>query len=84
MTAPLRLLMNQHQFKQAIVDNLKEILRSHPGMTPVEIQLTFGQQLRTELPDYRVTPSQGLMGDIKALLGPNAISDQQAASSPGR
>ncbi len=84
MDGPLRLVMNQQQCRQAIVENLKEILRSHPGMTPVEIQLTFGQRLRTELPDYRVTPSQGLMGDIKALLGPNAISDQHAGSSAGR
>ena len=38
-------------------------------------RVTFGQRLRTELPDYRVTPSQGLMGDIKALLGPNALLD---------
>ena len=81
---PLRLVMNQAQCRQAIVENLKEILRAHPGMTPVEIQLTFGQQLRTTLPDYRVTPSQGLMGDIKALLGPNAIRDMHVGSSPGR
>jgi DNA polymerase-3 subunit alpha len=80
MDGPLRLSMTQQQCRQAIVENLKEILRSHPGVTPVEIQLTFGQQLRTTLPDYGVTPSQGLMGDIKALLGPNAIRDQQVAS----
>jgi DNA polymerase-3 subunit alpha len=80
MDGPLRLAMNQQQCRTAIVENLKEILRSHPGPTPVEIQLTFGQRLRTELPDYRVTPSQGLMGDIKALLGPNALLDQPAGS----
>ncbi|HEX8769040.1 MAG TPA: OB-fold nucleic acid binding domain-containing protein, partial [Jatrophihabitans sp.] len=84
MDGPLRLVMNQQQCRQAVVENLKEILRAHPGMTPVEIQLTFGQQLRTTLPDYRVTPSQGLMGDIKALLGPNAFGDLQVGSSPGR
>jgi DNA polymerase-3 subunit alpha len=84
MDGPLRLVMNQQQCRQAIVENLKEILRSHPGPTPVEIQLTFGQQLRTALPDYRVTPSQGLKSDIKALLGPNAFGDQHAGSSAGR
>jgi DNA polymerase III subunit alpha len=84
MDGPLRLVMNQQQCRQAIVENLKEILRSHPGVTPVEIQLTFGQQLRTTLPDYRVTPSQGLKSDIKALLGPNAFGDQQVGSSSGR
>ncbi|MBV9820837.1 MAG: DNA polymerase III subunit alpha, partial [Actinobacteria bacterium] len=84
MDGPLRLAMNQQQCRTAIVENLKEILRSHPGMTPVEIQLTFGQKLRTELPDYRVTPSQGLMGDIKALLGPSALLDQPVGSLSAR
>ena len=70
---PVRLLMSQHQCKQNVIENLKEILRSHPGVTPVEIQLNFGQNLRTTLPEYAVTPSQALMGDIKALLGPNAL-----------
>ena len=84
MDGPLLLVMNQQQCQQAIVEHLKEILRSHPGMTPVEIQLTFGQQLRTTLPEYRVTASQGLMGDIKALLGPNALGEQHAGAASGR
>jgi DNA polymerase-3 subunit alpha len=73
MDGPLRLAMSQDQCKPAVIQNLKEILRSHPGLTPVEIELTFGQRLRTALPDYAVTPSQGLMGDIKALLGQSAV-----------
>ena len=70
---PVRLLMDQHQCQEAVIDNLKEILRSHSGVTPVEIKLNFGQNLRYTLPNYGVTPSQALMGDIKALLGPKAL-----------
>lgn len=70
---PVRLAMNQDQCNEAIIGNLKEILRSHPGTTAVEIELSFGNRLRTTLPNYSVTPSQGLMGDIKALLGTRAI-----------
>ena len=56
---PVRLPMNQQQCKHAVMENLKEILRAHPGQTPVEIELTFGQQLRPRCPTTRVTPSPG-------------------------
>ncbi|HTZ45166.1 MAG TPA: hypothetical protein VMB79_15010, partial [Jatrophihabitans sp.] len=73
MDGPLRLLMSQDQCSPPVIENLKEILRSHPGPTSVEIELNFGQRLRTALPEYGVTPSQALMGDIKALLGTRSI-----------
>jgi DNA polymerase-3 subunit alpha len=73
LDGPLRLVMNQDQFQPPVIENLREILRSHKGTTPVEIQLNFGQRLRVTLPDFSVAPSQALMGDIKALLGTKAI-----------
>ncbi len=73
MDGPLRLVMSQDQFQPPVIENLREILRSHRGSTPVEIQLNFGQRLCVTLPDFSVTPSQALMGDIKALLGTRAI-----------
>jgi DNA polymerase-3 subunit alpha len=73
LDGPVRLAMSQDQCNERVIAHLKEILSSHPGSTAVEIELSFGSRLRTTLPNYGVTPSQGLMGDIKALLGPGAI-----------
>jgi DNA polymerase III subunit alpha len=70
---PVRLAMTEDQCREATTANLREILRSHPGTTPVEVQLTFGQRLRYTLPNYGVTPSRALTSDLKALLGPSAI-----------
>ncbi|HJQ01628.1 MAG TPA: DNA polymerase III subunit alpha [Jatrophihabitans sp.] len=70
---PLRLAMNEDQCTEAVTTNLREILGSHQGTTPVEIHLTFGQRLKYTLPSYAVTPSQALTSDLKALLGQSAV-----------
>jgi DNA polymerase-3 subunit alpha len=59
-----------------LVDRLKDVLATHPGTTEVHLQLVNGERHHVlRLGDgYRVTPSAALMGDLKALLGPSAIS----------
>jgi DNA polymerase-3 subunit alpha len=59
-----------------LVDRLKDVLATHPGTTEVRLELVNGtRQHLLRLGDgYRVTPSAALMGDLKALLGPSAIS----------
>ncbi len=59
-----------------LVDRLKDVLATHPGTTEVHLQLVNGDRERVlRLGDgYRVTPSPALMGDLKALLGPAAVS----------
>jgi DNA polymerase III subunit alpha len=59
-----------------LVDRLKDVLATHPGTTEVHLQLVNGDRERVlRLGDgFRVTPSPALMGDLKALLGPAAIS----------
>ncbi|HSY14816.1 MAG TPA: DNA polymerase III subunit alpha [Jatrophihabitantaceae bacterium] len=58
-----------------MVDRLREVLAAHPGTTEVHLQLVNGErQQKLRLADrFRVTPSAALMGDLKALLGPQAI-----------
>jgi DNA polymerase-3 subunit alpha len=58
-----------------LVERLKEVLASHPGVTEVHLQLTNGQRttvLRLD-DNLRVTASAALMGDLKALLGPSCL-----------
>jgi DNA polymerase-3 subunit alpha len=59
-----------------MVDRLRDVLSAHPGTTEVHLTLINGErQHRLKLGDgFRVTPSAALMGDLKALLGPTAVS----------
>jgi DNA polymerase-3 subunit alpha len=59
-----------------LIDRLKDVLATHPGTTDVHLQLVNGERERVlRLGDgFRVTPSPALMGDLKALLGPAAVS----------
>jgi DNA polymerase-3 subunit alpha len=58
-----------------MVDRLREVLAAHPGTTEVHLNLVNGERRRTvRLGDrFRVTPSAALMGDLKALLGSQAV-----------
>ena len=59
-----------------MVDRLKEVLATHPGTTEVHLRLPGGSGEHVlKLGDaYRVAPSPALMGDLKALVGPSAVS----------
>jgi DNA polymerase-3 subunit alpha len=59
-----------------MVDRLRDVLATHPGTTEVHLSLENGSSTKLlRLGDgYRVTPSPALMGDLKALLGPAAVS----------
>ncbi len=59
-----------------IVNRLREVLAAHPGTTEVHLRLVNGEREHTlQVGDgFRVTPSAALMGDLKALLGPTAVS----------
>jgi DNA polymerase III subunit alpha len=60
--------------RQCTVDNvvlLKQVLRRHPGVSPVHLRLVSGDRILTIAldPVFRVTPSAALIGDLTALLG---------------
>jgi DNA polymerase-3 subunit alpha len=58
-----------------IVERLRDILAAHPGTTEVHIcWIRDERERRLQVTGFRVTPSAALMGDLKALLGPQAVS----------
>ena len=59
-----------------MVEQLKAVLATHPGVTEVHLSVTSSKSiLLMKLPDgLRVTPSTALMGDLKALLGPTCLA----------
>jgi DNA polymerase-3 subunit alpha len=59
-----------------LVERLKEVLSTHPGVTEVHLRMVSPQRTTVlRLDDaLRVTPSPALMGDLKALLGSSCLS----------
>jgi DNA polymerase-3 subunit alpha len=58
-----------------VLDRLQEVLSSHPGTTEVRLRLLKPDgTLVARLPRHRVSPSQPLMADLKALLGPSCLA----------
>ena len=58
-----------------VVESLKEVLRTHPGVTEVHLRLMARNSTTLMRLDdrLRVTPSPALFADLKALLGPGCL-----------
>ncbi|MDN5893911.1 MAG: DNA polymerase III subunit alpha [Nocardioides sp.] len=58
-----------------VVEQLKDVLATHPGMSEVQLKLlTRGSTTVMRLDDrLRVTPSPALFADLKQLLGPGCL-----------
>jgi DNA polymerase-3 subunit alpha len=72
---PVRISLQPHRCTPPLVDRLREVLAAHPGSTEVHLELAAGERRhRLRLPDgLRVTRTPALMGDLKALLGSDAV-----------
>ncbi len=73
---PVTLQLAPSRCTPPMVERLRDVLRGHPGTTEVQLELVTGERRRRyKLPDgLRVTASPALMGDLKALLGPNSVA----------
>jgi DNA polymerase III subunit alpha len=73
---PIRLQIAPSRCTPPVVERLRDVLRGHPGTTEVHLELVNGERRhRLKLPDgLRVSASPALMGDLKALLGPNSVA----------
>jgi DNA polymerase-3 subunit alpha len=70
---PVKLRLEATRCTPPLVIRLKDVLATHPGTTEVHLHL-MSQNNPSLVLEHRVTPSAALMGDLKALLGPSAIS----------
>ncbi len=59
-----------------VVEQLRSVLQAHPGMTEVRLRLLASEKTTLMRLDQQlsVTPSQPLMADLKALLGPSCLA----------
>jgi DNA polymerase-3 subunit alpha len=69
---PLRLRVPAQLLSAGTVDRLKEILAEHPGGAPVLLHL--GERQTVRLPErWNVDTSNGLLGELRVVLGSGAI-----------
>ena len=72
---PLTLRLLEQHATESVVNELRETLERHPGMSEVQLQLSTPTALRIfELP-LSVQVTAELYGELKALLGPRCLAD---------
>jgi DNA polymerase III subunit alpha len=72
---PVVLQMPAARCTPPVVERLREVLATHPGVTEVQLQLRNGGRTTVVRLDenLRVEATPALMGDLKALLGPSCL-----------
>jgi DNA polymerase-3 subunit alpha len=72
---PVVVTMPSTRCTMPVVEQLKEVLGTHPGTTEVRLRLmTRSSTTVMRLDDrLRVTSGPALFADLKALLGPNCL-----------
>jgi DNA polymerase-3 subunit alpha len=74
-TKPITLTMPITRCTPPLVDQLKEILVSHPGDAEVHVHLQNGSRTTVmRLGGVRVSPTTALRADLKTILGPSAVA----------
>ncbi|MFI5731494.1 DNA polymerase III subunit alpha [Kribbella sp. NPDC051587] len=75
-SGPVVITMPVTRCTKPVVDQLRDVLQSHPGMTEVQLRLEARQKTTVmRIGDrFRVTPTSSLMADLKALLGPSCLA----------
>jgi DNA polymerase-3 subunit alpha len=72
---PITLTMPITRCTPPLVDELKEILTSHPGDAEVHVHLQNGSRTTVlRLGAVRVAPTPALRADLKMILGPSAVA----------
>ena len=74
--APVTITVPAARVTPPLVDEVKQILRAHPGVIEVRMVLTGSEKpITMRLGDeFRVHKSSALYGDLKAVLGPNCLA----------
>ncbi|MCY4195271.1 MAG: OB-fold nucleic acid binding domain-containing protein, partial [bacterium] len=71
--APLKLNLGPRSLSSECIDNLKSVIAGHPGKSEVILMLGDGRGIKLS-PAYRVDAGSGLIGELREMLGENAIA----------
>jgi DNA polymerase-3 subunit alpha len=74
-TAPVEISLPLTRCTPPVIEQLREVLRTHPGVTEVRLLLKSRESTKVlRLDDrLRVSPSPALIADLKHLLGPGCV-----------
>jgi DNA polymerase III subunit alpha len=72
----VRLRIDARQARAGVIRELAQLVREFRGSAPVliEMQTSQGPRMLALGPDYRVEPAADFFAEVKALLGPAAVS----------
>ncbi|MFI9844575.1 DNA polymerase III subunit alpha [Nonomuraea sp. NPDC051941] len=72
---PVVISIQETQLSPRLIQEFKHILTTHPGRAPVHVRLhrPGARSVLLDLQPFRVTAEPALYGDVKALLGADAI-----------
>ncbi len=75
-SGPVVISMPSTRCTGPVVEQLKDVLGTHPGMTEVRLRLMTREATKVMRLDdrLRVTPTPALFADLKALLGPGCLT----------
>ncbi|MEU3846061.1 DNA polymerase III subunit alpha [Micrococcus terreus] len=75
LTGPVTLTLPSFKATEAMVTELGNVLKVHPGTTEVRMKLTKNRsvEILQLSPEFRVNPNPALFGDLKVLLGPSCL-----------
>lgn len=70
---PLRIKVTSLYHTDEYVERIKNVLTQHPGDTPVQLHLELSHRVAKLPKKFTVNTERGVVGELKALLGGNAI-----------
>jgi DNA polymerase-3 subunit alpha len=74
---PVVISLSEARVNSALVNDLMQVLQSHPGKAPVHLRLQPARPgakgLLFNLDKFSVSPNTSFFGDVKHLLGPSAL-----------
>jgi DNA polymerase-3 subunit alpha len=75
-TGPIVVKLPEVKCTPEVVDSIKEVLQNHPGTSEVHLHLRYNGKTTVLKIDekLKVSPTLSLYADLKALLGPSAVS----------
>ncbi|MEO3793179.1 DNA polymerase III subunit alpha [Nonomuraea sp. B10E15] len=74
--APITLLLREERVTPQLLEELRQVLKLHEGKVPLHINLKrpAGKTMVLAVPDFPVNAEPSFAADVKALLGPEAIT----------
>ena len=72
-TGPVTLAIPENRATEVVLADLVDVFRRHPGDSEVRLRLLGGAGVRVFSVPHQVAPSADFYGEVKSLLGPNAL-----------